>query len=102
MSANATHSPISHTEVVNKRGTTVRVGQQWADNSPTRDPIRHLTIEAIEETYGHRQAICRITHGTDRTTGEQVPIDRVARIDVDRLHPVRTGYRQVAKETDLS
>ncbi|CAG7636651.1 hypothetical protein SIM91_05125 [Rhodococcus opacus] len=98
MNANPTHSAISHTEVVNKRGTTVRVGQQWADNSPTR----HLTIEAIEETYGHRQAICRITHGTDRTTGEQVPIDRVVRIDVDRLHPVRTGYRQVAKESDLS
>lgn len=46
------HSPISHTEVANKRGTTIRVGQQWCDNSPTRDPIRHFTIESIEETYG--------------------------------------------------
>ena len=69
---------------------------------PDPDPIRHLTIEAIEETYGHRQAICRITHGTDRTTGEQVRFDRVVRIDVDRLRPVRTGYGQVAKESDLS
>ncbi|WP_326603347.1 hypothetical protein RBB84_19135 [Rhodococcus sp. D-6] len=89
------HDPTNLTEVANKRGTFIRVGQQWCDNSPTRDPIRHFTIEAIEETYGHHQAICRITHGTDRATGGRVPIDRVVSIDVDRLHPVRTGYRQV-------
>lgn len=96
------HTPISHSEVTNKRGTIIRVGQQWCDNSPTRDPIRHFIIESIEETYGHHTAICRITHGIDRATGDPVPIDRVVNIDVDRLHPVRTGYRQVNPEADPS
>lgn len=88
-------TPICHTEVENKRGTAIRVGQEWCDNSPTRDPIRHLTITSIEEMYGHLQAVCRITHGIDRATGELVSIDRIVRIDVDRLHPVKAGYRQV-------
>ncbi|GEM_PF-1137541 len=96
------HSPISHTEVANKRGTIIHVGQQWCDNSPTRDPIRHFTIESIEETYGHHTAICRITHGIDRATGVQVLIDRVVNIDIDRLHPIRTGYRRVTPEADPS
>lgn len=83
---------------VNKRGNEIRVGQQWMDNSPTRDPIRHFTITGLEEEYGHVSAVRRITHGIDRGTGDQVPIDRVVRIGIDRLHPVRTGYRQVGQE----
>ncbi|MFD6516975.1 hypothetical protein [Rhodococcus sp. NPDC060176] len=86
---------IHHTEVENKRGTAIRVGQRWADNNPSRDPIRHFTITDIEQVYSSRQAVCHITHGVARATGERVPIDRVVRIDVDRLHPVSTGYRQV-------
>lgn len=91
-------TPIHHTHAVNKRGTDIRVGQQWMDNSPTRNPIRHFTITGLEEEYGHISAVCHITHGVDRATGEQVPIDRVVRIDIDRLHPVRTGYRQADPE----
>ncbi|WP_420878968.1 hypothetical protein [Rhodococcus sp. (in: high G+C Gram-positive bacteria)] len=90
--------PSELTATTNKRGTEICVGQKWCDNSPTRDPIRHFTITGLEDEYGHVQAVCHITHGIGRDTGEQVPIDRVVRIDVDRLHPVRTGYRQITIE----
>ncbi|MCF8786170.1 MULTISPECIES: hypothetical protein [Rhodococcus] len=79
--------------VINRRGTEIRIGQTWADNSPTRDPIRHFTITDLEATYGNVQAVCHITHGIDRITGEKVSLDRVVRIDIDRMHPTRTGYR---------
>lgn len=91
--------PVDHnqtepiTSAVNTRGTEIRVGQKWCDNSPTRDPIRHFTITGLEEEYGRIQAACLITHGIDRATGALVPIDREVRIDINRLHPVRTGYR---------
>lgn len=102
MSETKPNTLTRHTEVVNKRGTTIRVKQQWCDANPGRDPIRHFTILDIEEQYGVRQAICRITHGIDRTTGERVPIEREVRIDIDRLHPIRTGYQQVTNEGDAS
>ena len=88
-------APHTLTETENNRGTVIRVGQQWEDNSRTRDPIRRFTVIELKEEYGHISAICRITHGIDRTTGKHVPIDREVAIAIDRLHPVQGGYRQI-------
>lgn len=93
MSGSDTNATL--TEAVNKHGTPIRIGQQWEDNSPTRDPIRQFTITGLGDVYGSISATCHITHGIDRNTGAQVPIDRTVTIAIDRLRPVRTGYRQI-------
>lgn len=69
-------------------------------SDPGSDPPLHHRVD--RGNLRHHTAICRITHGTARATGDRVPIDRVVNIDVDRLHPVRTGYRQVIPEADPS
>lgn len=90
------HAVTEHKEVENARGQLIRIGQEWEDSNPTRDPIRRLKVEAIEEQYGHRQAVCSITRGIDRASGNLIQIDeRIVKIDIERLHPSRSGYSLV-------
>lgn len=90
------------TTVVNKKGTQITVNDEWRDDNPSRDPIRHFTITGFEKYREYVSAICHITHGIDRTTGARVPIDRVVKIDIHRLHKGRTGYRLVIPAGDAT
>lgn len=100
MTTTQTTEPI--TTVVNKKGTEIHLGDQWRDDNPGRDPIRHFTITGFEKYREYVSAICHITHGIDRTTGARVPIDRVVKIDIHRLHKGRTGYQQVTPAGDAA
>lgn len=72
----------------NRHGTTITVGQVWADND-SRAAGRTVRIDGLERGFD-RRAICTVL---TEVGGTPVSRPREVRIKIDRLHPNSTGYR---------
>jgi hypothetical protein len=78
--------------VTNRWGAEIRVKQQWVDSGPRHD-IRTFRIDELERYDSSVRAVCVVTRVDHTDTDTVSHPRRVMRIDVDRLHDVKGGYR---------
>ena len=75
--------------VRNRYNDKIRAGQTWADNDP-RSEGRTIRIESVNDQYAQCEVLTAVGGG--------VPKVRRVRLLIDRLHPIKTGYRLISDQ----